>query len=79
MSEIIIGVIVGLVIYQAYITVRVARSESYTISQKWRQTLLIWLLPFAGAAITQAFLTADREIPVRPDKDFVPQEPNDRG
>ena len=47
MSDIVLYVIVGLVFYQAYVTVRVARSKSHTPAQKKRHFLFIWLVPFS--------------------------------
>ena len=79
MSEFVIYGFGGLLFYQAYVTIRVVRSKSYTSAQKWHKFLFIWLVPFAGAAITLAVLATEKEIPVHPDKDVVPQEPKDRG
>jgi hypothetical protein len=79
MTEIVASVVAGLILYQGYVTLRVVRSASYDYAQKWRQALLIWFIPFIGAAIIHSVLATDNEIPVRPDKDFVPQDPNDRG
>ena len=70
MSDFILYGLVGLVFYQAYVTIRLVRSKSYTRQQKWRQALFIWLVPFIGAAATLAVLATD--------KDVVPQEPKDR-
>ena len=79
MTEFIVSAAIGLVLYQGYVTARVIRSVSFDHAQKWRQSLLIWLIPFVGAAIIHSVLATDSEMPVRPDKDFVPQDPNDRG
>jgi tellurite resistance protein TehA-like permease len=78
MSDIVIYGLGGLMFYQAYVTIRVVRSKSHTSAQKRRQILFIWLVPFVGAAIALAGLATDRETPVRPDKDGVPQKPNNR-
>ncbi len=78
MSEILIYGFGGLLFYQAYVTIRVVRNKSYTSAQKRRQILFIWLVPFVGAAIVLAVLATDKKTPIRPDKDFVPQEPKDR-
>ena len=77
MSDIIIYGLGGLMFYQAYVTIRVVRSKSHTPKQKWRRSLLIWLVPFVGAAITLAALATDKEAPVHSEKDGVPQ-PNNR-
>ena len=76
MSDIVIYGLGGLMFYQAYVTIRVVRSKSYTPKQKWRQSLFIWLVPFIGAAITLAVLATERETPARPDKDVAPQKNN---
>jgi len=79
MSETILYGFAGLLFYQAYVTIRVVRSKSHTTAQKWRQILVIWLVPFFGAAITLAVLATDKKISVLPDKDVVPQKRKDRG
>jgi len=70
MSDFILYGLVGLVLYQTYVTIRLVRSKSFTRQQKWRQALFIWLVPFIGAAATLAVLATD--------KDVVPQEPKDQ-
>ena len=65
MPDFIIYGLGGLVAYQAYVTIRVARSKSFTPARKWRQLLVIWLVPFFGAAIALAALSTDKETPVR--------------
>ena len=70
--------LVGLVFFQAYATVRVVRHKSYTSEKKRHQLLIIWLVPFVGAALALAGVSTDRESPARPDKDAVPQKPNKR-
>ena len=72
MSDSVLYGLIGLMFYQVYVTIRVVRSKSYTQKQKWRQSLLIWLIPFVGAAMTLAALATDKQAPVRPDKDAVP-------
>ncbi len=79
MSDIVIYGLGGLMFYQAYVTIRVARHKSYTSAQKRRQFLFIWLVPFVGAAIALAVLATYKKTPVRPDKDSVPQKPKGRG
>jgi len=71
MSDIILYGLVGLMLYQVYVTIRLVRSKSFTPAQKWRQALFIWLVPFIGAAATLAVLATD--------KDVVLQKPNDQG
>lgn len=78
MSDIVIYVLGGLVFYQTYVTIRVVRQKSYTSEKKRHQLLIIWLVPFLGAAIALAALATDRDTPARPDKDVVPQKPGNR-
>ena len=70
MSDIVIYGLGGMMFYQAYVTVRVARHAPYKPAQKRRQYLFIWLVPFLGAAIALAALAPDKN---------APQEPKDRG
>jgi hypothetical protein len=78
MSDIVLYGLGGLMFYQAYVTIRVVRHKSYTSEKKRHQLLIIWLVPFVGAAIALAGLATDRETPVRPDKNVVPKKPNNR-
>ena len=59
MSDIVIYGIGGLVFYQAYATVRVVRHKSYAPEKKRQQLLIIWLVPFIGAAIALAGLSPE--------------------
>jgi hypothetical protein len=78
MSDYLLYGLVGLMFYQSYATVRVVRHDSYASEKKWHQLLIIWLIPFFGAAIALARLTTDSETPVHPDRDVVPKKPNNR-
>ena len=59
MSDIVLYGIGGLMFYQAYVTIRVVRHKSYTSEKKRHQLLIIWLVPFVGAAIALAGLDRD--------------------
>lgn len=59
MSDIVIYGIGGLVFYQAYATVRVVRHKAYAPGKKRQQLLIIWLVPFVGAAIALAGLSQE--------------------
>jgi hypothetical protein len=59
MSDIVIYGIGGLVFFQAYVTVRVVRRKSYTSEKKRHQLLIIWLVPFIGAAMALGDLDQD--------------------
>jgi len=68
----------ALLVYQGYITYRVARNPGLTRGQKIGQCMLVWLLPLIGAAVVQIMLGLDMEV--RPvDRNFTPQAPNDGG
>ena len=65
MSDYILYGIVGLVFYQAYVTIRLVRSKTFPPEKKQRQLLFVWLVPFIGAAATLAVLATDKEPPAR--------------
>ena len=78
MSEILLYGFGGMLFYQAYVTVRVARHKSYTPAQKRRQFLFIWLVPFVGAAVALAVLATDKKVSASSDNDSA-QTPKGRG
>jgi hypothetical protein len=78
MSDIVLYGLGGLMFFQAYVTVRVVRHKPYTSEKKRNQLLIIWLVPFFGAAMALAGLEADKETPAPADKDAVPKKPNNR-
>jgi hypothetical protein len=58
--EIIVGaVVLALVSFQVWLTVRVHRSKLYEPKQKLWQTQLIWLLPIVGAGLVFSILQED--------------------
>ena len=59
MSDIVIYGLGGLMFFQAYVTIRVVRHKSYTSEKKRHQLLIIWLVPFVGAAAALAGLDRD--------------------
>lgn len=71
------GVVGGVLIYQLYVTIRVARAAEYSHRQKMVQTVLIWLLPFLGAALchTVLYTATDRSRPT--DKKYLEDDPLD--
>ena len=71
MPDIVIYGLGGLMFYQAYVTIRLARSKTFPPEKKWRQVLFIWLVPFIGAAATLAMLATEKPV--------EPQKPNDPG
>ena len=78
MSDIVLYGLGGLIFYQAYASIRVVRYKSYAAEKKRQQLLIIWLVPFIGAAITLAGLVTESETPARSDKDIVPKNSNNR-
>lgn len=60
MSDIVIYSLGGLVLFQAYVTVRIVRHKSYTREKKRHQLLITWLVPFVGAAMALAGLETRR-------------------
>ena len=69
-------VCVLVLLYQTYVTCRVTKHLGLSRIQQLIQTLMIWVLPFLGAAIVHAMLRTDREIPISEDRDFTSQPPN---
>jgi cytochrome c-type biogenesis protein CcmH/NrfF len=53
--------IIGAVLFQVWVTVRVWRSRLYEPSQKSAQAKLIWLLPVLGAIIAFSVLTSEEQ------------------
>lgn len=50
--------IVGLIAYQMYATVLVLRCDHFDDTQKRRQVIFIWLIPFLGAILVRMALNA---------------------
>lgn len=71
------GVVSGVLLYQLYVTIRVARAAEYSGRQRMVQTILIWLLPFLGAAFchTVLYTTIDRTQPT--DRKYLEDDPLD--
>lgn len=71
------GVVSGVLLYQLYVTIRVARAAEYSRRQRMVQTILIWVLPFLGAALchTVLYTTTDRSRPT--DKKYLEDDPLD--
>lgn len=60
--EILVAVVaLGLVSFQAWLTVRVFRSGLYERKQKIWQAQLIWLLPIIGAGLVFSILNEDQK------------------
>lgn len=59
--------VVGAVLFQVWVTVRVFRSRLYESSQKSAQAKLIWLLPVLGAIIAFSVLTSEEQAERRND------------
>ncbi len=60
--EIVIGVaIVSVLVFQAWLTRRVWKSQLYERKQKIWQAQLIWLLPILGAGLVFTILQEDRK------------------
>ena len=66
--EVAVGVVIlALVIFQAWLTVRVFRSKMFERRQKVLQAQLIWLVPIIGAGLVFSILQeetpGDRQPP----------------
>ncbi|MGC4093928.1 MAG: hypothetical protein QM756_39685 [Polyangiaceae bacterium] len=53
--------VIGAVLFQVWVTVRVFRSRLYESSQKSAQAKLIWLLPVLGAIIAFSVLQSEEQ------------------
>ena len=53
--------ILGVVVFQAWLTRRVFKSELYEHKQKVWQAKLIWLLPILGAGLVFSILQEDQK------------------
>jgi CRP-like cAMP-binding protein len=71
------GVVSGILVYQLFVTIRVARAAEYSRRQRMVQTILIWLFPLLGAALchTVLYTTTDRSRPT--DKKYLEDDPLD--
>jgi putative copper export protein len=54
-------VVVAVVVFQAWLTRRVFKSQLYERKQKIWQAQLIWLLPILGAGLVFTILQEDRQ------------------
>lgn len=61
MSDIVLYGLGGLMFFQAYVTVRVVQYKSYTPEKKRQRLLIIWLVPFVGAAMALGGLATDKD------------------
>lgn len=60
--EIVVGaILLALVSFQIWLTVRVHKSKLYEPKQKMMQTQLIWLLPIIGAGLVFSILHEDEQ------------------
>lgn len=58
--EIVVGTaLLSLIVFQAWLTVRVFKSRMYERKQKIWQAQLIWLLPIIGAGLVFTILQED--------------------
>jgi hypothetical protein len=68
------SIAIALVAFSMLVSVQVLRTNAYSQPQKTRQLLLIWFVPFLGAAVVQWFVTdSARDLP-DPDREFTPQD-----
>ena len=77
MSAIYLGggaALLGMVVYQAYVTWRVLRSSAFSTVQKRWQLAMVWLLPAAGAAVVHWFVNDEFRTPQMRDRNFERQD-----
>jgi putative effector of murein hydrolase LrgA (UPF0299 family) len=58
--------ILGLVVFQTWLTVQVFRSNMFEKKQKWLQAQLIWLIPVVGAGLVFSVLREEADRDRRP-------------
>ena len=73
---VILALLLAVIAYQLFVTVRVVRSDQYSSTQRIVQAILIWLVPLVGAVICHVVLFTDRQSPQRRDDNFVPATDN---
>ena len=68
--------ILGIVLYQIFVTVRLIKFTGYSGGQKIVQLFLIWFLPLLGTWIIHAVIrSTEASIAQAADRNFTPQEP----
>jgi cytochrome bd-type quinol oxidase subunit 2 len=56
-----LGVLAVVLVFQAWVTVRLRRTPIFDRPEKYAQTKLIWLVPVIGAAIVFAVLRSEEQ------------------
>jgi hypothetical protein len=56
-----LGVLALVLVFQAWVTVRLRRTQIFDRPEKYAQTKLIWLVPVIGAAIVFAVLRSEEQ------------------
>ncbi len=67
--------IVALILYQAFATVLVLKSEHFDDHQKLRQVVFIWLIPIIGAILVRMALNAAEHGQKPADRSLEAQKP----
>jgi hypothetical protein len=67
--------ILGVVLYQIFVTVRLIKFTGYSGGQKIAQLFLIWFLPLLGTWVVHAVIRSTEATIVPADRDFTPQDP----
>ncbi len=71
--------IFGVVLYQIFVTVRLAKFTGYSTAQKIGQSLLIWFVPLLGAWIVHLVIRMTQAPAAKADREFTPQGPQSVG
>ncbi len=71
--------ILGVLLYQVLVTIRLVRFAGYSTGQKIAQSLIIWLVPLLGAWIVHAVIRMTEAPVAKADRDFTPQGPQSVG
>ena len=66
----------GAIGYSLLVLRLIYRSPCFTKKQKWIQTVITIAVPIFGAWFVHAMYRSDRELPLKNDKDHIPQDAN---
>ena len=66
----------GAISYSLLVLRLIYRSPCFTKKQKWIQTVITIAVPIFGAWFVHAMYRSDRELPLKNDKDHIPQDAN---
>ena len=72
-------VAIGVVLYQAFVTLRLVKFGGYSVGQKLAKSILVWLVPLVGALFVHFVICQTKRPIPEEDKNFTPQGPQSVG